>query len=231
MGGLCPTNPCRTWTILKFLQFIDLLFPNIMRYTGPKVKRARRLGFAFTDKDAKILQKRNFAPGQHGQSRARISEYGMQLREKQKAKINYGVTERQFLRYFEKASNKQGVTGDFLLQMLELRLDNIVYRLGFAATRAQARQLVNHGFFEVNGKKVDIPSYATRPGDVISVRENKKNAKYMQVQKEILKNFKSQDWVELKAADFSGKVLSSPTPEQIGNLIDTQLIVEHYSRI
>ncbi len=202
-----------------------------MRYTGPKVKRARRLGFAFTDKDAKILQKRNFAPGQHGQSRARISEYGMQLREKQKAKINYGVTERQFLRYFEKASNKQGVTGDFLLQMLELRLDNIVYRLGFAATRAQARQLVNHGFFEVNGKKVDIPSYATRPGDVISVRENKKNAKYMQVQKEILKNFKSQDWVELKAADFSGKVLSSPTPEQIGNLIDTQLIVEHYSRI
>ncbi|HAG27809.1 TPA: 30S ribosomal protein S4 [Patescibacteria group bacterium] len=203
----------------------------MMRYTGPKVKRARRLGFAFTDKDAKILQKRNFAPGQHGQSRARISEYGMQLREKQKAKINYGVTERQFLRYFEKASNKQGVTGDFLLQMLELRLDNIVYRLGFAATRAQARQLVNHGFFEVNGKKVDIPSYATRPGDVISVRENKKNAKYMQVQKEILKNFKSQDWVELKAADFSGKVLSSPTPEQIGNLIDTQLIVEHYSRI
>lgn len=202
-----------------------------MRYTGPKVKRARRLGFAFTDKDAKILQKRNFAPGQHGQSRARISEYGMQLREKQKAKINYGVTERQFLRYFQKASNKQGVTGDNLLASLELRLDNIVYRLGFAATRAQARQLVNHGFFEVNGKKVDIPSYATRPGDVVSVRENKKTAKYMQVQKEILKNYKTQDWIELKAQDFSGKVLSVPTPEQIGNLIDTQLIVEHYSRI
>lgn len=202
-----------------------------MRYTGPKVKRARRLGFAFTDKDAKILQKRNFAPGQHGQSRSRISEYGMQLREKQKAKINYGVTERQFLRYFDKASNKEGVTGDHLLAMLELRLDNIVYRLGFAATRAQARQLVNHGFFEVNGKKVDIPSYATRPGDVISVRENKKNSKYMQAHKEVLKNAKTQDWVELKAAEFSGKVLSSPTPEQIGNLIDTQLIVEHYSRI
>jgi small subunit ribosomal protein S4 len=202
-----------------------------MRYTGPKVKRARRLGFAFTDKDAKILQKRNFPPGQHGQNRNRISEYGMQLREKQKAKINYGVTERQFFRYFEKASSKKGVTGDYLLQMLELRLDNVVYRLGFAATRAQARQLVNHGFFEVNGKKVDIPSYATRPGDVISVRENKKNSKYMQVQKEILKAFKPQDWVELKAADLSGKVLSNPTPEQIGNLIDTQLIVEHYSRI
>jgi small subunit ribosomal protein S4 len=202
-----------------------------MRYTGPKVKRARRLGFAFTDKDAKILQKRNFAPGQHGQGRSRISEYGLQLREKQKAKINYGVTERQFLRYFEKASSKKGVTGDYLLAMLELRLDNIVYRLGFAATRAQARQLVNHGFFEVNGKKVDIPSFATRPGDIVSVRANKKDAKYMQGQKEILKNHKTQDWVELKAADFSGKVLSSPTPEQIGNLIDTQLIVEHYSRI
>lgn len=202
-----------------------------MRYTGPKVKRARRLGFAFTDKDAKILQKRNFAPGQHGQSRVRISEYGTQLREKQKAKINYGVTERQFLRYFEKAQKGAGVTGDRLLELLELRLDNIAFRLGFAATRAQARQLVNHGFFEVNGKKVDIPSYATRPGDVITVRENKKNSKYMQTQKEILKNFKSQDWVELKAADFSGKVLSAPTPEQIGNLIDTQLIVEHYSRI
>lgn len=202
-----------------------------MRYTGPKVKRARRLGFAFTDKDAKILQKRNFAPGQHGQNRVRISEYGTQLREKQKAKINYGVTERQFLRYFDKALNRPGVTGDYLLAQLELRLDNIIFRLGFAATRAQSRQLVNHGFFEVNGKKVDIPSYATRPGDIITVRENKKTSKYMTTQKEILKTFKAQDWVELKPQDMSGKVLSTPTPEQIGNLIDTQLIVEHYSRI
>jgi len=202
-----------------------------MRYTGPKAKKARRLGHAFTDKDAKILQKRNFAPGQHGTNRVRISEYGQQLREKQKAKINYGVTERQFLRYFDKALKRPGVTGNYLLELLELRLDNVVFRLGFAATRAQARQLVNHGFFEVNGKKVDIPSYATRPGDVITVRDNKKASKYMTTQKEILKNFKSQDWVELKASDMSGKVLSVPTPEQIGNLIDTQLIVEHYSRI
>ncbi len=202
-----------------------------MRYTGPKVKRARRLGFAFTDKDAKILQKRNFAPGVHGQNRVRISEYGMQLREKQKCKINYGVTERQFLRYFDKASNKAGVTGDNLLQQLELRLDNIVFRLGFATTRAQARQLVNHGFFQVNGKKVDIPSYATRPGDIVAVRENKRQSKYMQAQKDPLKNFNPQDWVELKAPDMSGKVLSVPSPEQIGNMINTQLIVEHYSRI
>lgn len=202
-----------------------------MRYTGPKVKRARRLGFAFTDKDAKILQKRNYAPGQHGQNRSRISEYGMQLREKQKCKINYGVTEKQFYRYFKKALNSPGVTGDHLLGALELRLDNIVYRLGFAATRAQARQLVNHGFFTVNGKRVDIPSYATKPGDVVAVKDNKRNSKYINAQKEVLKNHNPQDWLELKANDLSGKVLSTPTPEQIGNLIDTQLIVEHYSRI
>ncbi|MEZ4180495.1 MAG: 30S ribosomal protein S4 [Candidatus Doudnabacteria bacterium] len=202
-----------------------------MRYTGPKVKRARRLGFAFTDKDAKILQKRAYAPGQHGQRRARISEYGMQLREKQKAKFNYGVTEKQFRRYFQKALNSPGVTGDHLLGALELRLDNVVYRMGFAATRAQARQLVNHGFFTVKGKKVDIPSYATKPGDIIAVKDNKQSSKYMARQKEVIKNYSPQDWVEVNAKDLSGKVLSVPTPEQIGNLIDTQLIVEHYSRI
>lgn len=202
-----------------------------MRYTGPKVKKARRLGMAFTDKDARILQRRPTPPGQHGANRVRISEYGMQLREKQKAKINYGVQEKQFLRYFDKALNKPGVTGDLLLAMLELRLDNIVYRLGFAETRAQARQLVSHGFFEVNGKKVDIPSYATKPGDSISVRESKRTSKYMEVRKEKLKGFQVQEWVALEPQNWSGKVLSVPTPEQIGNQINTQLIVEHYSRI
>lgn len=202
-----------------------------MRYTGPKVKRARRLGMAFTDKDARILQKRPTPPGQHGANRVRISEYGMQLREKQKAKINYGVQEKQFLRYFDKALNKPGVTGDYLLEQLELRLDNIIFRLGFAETRAQARQLVNHGFFEVNGKPVDIPSYATKPGDAITVKENKRTSKYMEVRKEKLKAVKTQEWVELQAEKLAGKVLSAPTPEQIGNVINTQLIVEHYSRI
>lgn len=202
-----------------------------MRYTGPKVKRARRLGMAFTEKDARILQKRPTPPGQHGANRVRISEYGMQLREKQKAKINYGVQEKQFLRYFDKALNKPGVTGDYLLEQLELRLDNIIFRLGFAETRAQARQLVNHGFFEVNGKPVDIPSYATKPGDAITVKENKRTSKYMEVRKEKLKAVKTQEWVELQAEKLSGKVLSAPTPEQIGNVINTQLIVEHYSRI
>ncbi len=203
-----------------------------MRYTGPKVKKARRLGFAFTTKDAKVLQKRGYPPGQHGQGRrGRLSEYGTQLQEKQKAKINYGVQEKQFLRYFQTALKQPGITGDNLLRVLEFRLDNVVYRLGFAETRAQARQLVNHGFFEVNGKKVDIPSYATKPGDVIKVRPGKQTSKYMQNLKEKLKSATTQEWLELKAGDFSGKVLSAPTPEQIENLINTQLIVEHYSRI
>jgi small subunit ribosomal protein S4 len=203
-----------------------------MRYTGPKAKRARRLGFAFTAKDAKILQRRSGPPGQHGQGRrGRLSEYGLQLQEKQKAKINYGIMERQFLRYFEKAHKQPGVTGDNLLKLLELRLDNIVYRLGFAETRAQARQLVSHGFFEVNGKKVDIPSFAVKPGDQVKVRSGKQESKYMQVQKEKLKAAATQEWIELKPEDMSGKVLSAPTPDQIQNLINTQLIVEHYSRI
>jgi small subunit ribosomal protein S4 len=203
-----------------------------MRYTGPKVKKARRLGMAFTAKDAKVMQRRPSAPGQHGSSRARLSEYGLQLREKQKAKINYGVQEKQFMKYFDKALKQTGVTGDNLLKLLELRLDNVVFRLGFGETRAQARQLVNHGFFSVNGKKVDIPSFALKPGDKIVVREGKKaNSKYMQNLKEKLKNFQVQEWVELSAKDLSGKVLSAPTPEQIGNQINTQLIVEHYSRI
>jgi small subunit ribosomal protein S4 len=202
-----------------------------MRYTGPKVKRARRLGMAFTDKDSRILQRRPTPPGQHGANRVRISEYGMQLREKQKAKINYGVQEKQFMRYFDKALNRPGVTGDLLLEFLELRLDNIVYRLGFAETRAQARQLVNHGFFEVNGKKVDIPSYATKPGDIVSVRENKKTSKYMEARKDKMKTHQPQEWVQMDPSKMSGKVLSTPTPEQIGNQINTQLIVEHYSRI
>ena len=201
-----------------------------MRYTGPKAKKARRLGMAFTAKDAKILQKRNFAPGVHGQGRSRLSEYGLQLREKQKAKISYGVMERQFLNYFNKALSQPGVTGDNLLKMLELRLDNLVFRLGFAETRAQARQLVSHGFFEVNAKKVDIPSYSVKVGYTLSVRPAKQKSKYIETVKEKIKNFKPQEWVELNVPKLSGKVLTQPTPDAIGNVINTQLIVEHYSR-
>jgi len=201
-----------------------------MRYTGPKAKKARRLGMAFTPKDAKILQKRGFPPGQHGQNRVRLSEFGIQLREKQKAKINYGITERQFSNYFQKAIKQPGVTGDILLKMLELRLDNMVFRLGFAETRAQARQLVNHGFFEVNGKKVDIPSYGVKVGDAISVRQSKLKSKYMEKMKAQIKNFKAQEWITVDVEKMSGKALTQPTPDVIGNTINTQLIVEHYSR-
>ena len=198
-----------------------------MRYTGPKAKKARRLGMAFTAKDAKILQKRNYAPGQHGQSRSRLSEFGTQLREKQKAKIQYGIMERQFSNYFKKALRQPGVTGDIVLRMLETRLDNFVFRAGFAESRAQARQLVSHGFFEVNGKKVDIPSYAMKVGDTVAVRKPKQSSKYMERAKEKLKNFRAQ---EINPANLSAKLLAQPTPEMIGNTINTQLIVEHYSR-
>ena len=185
---------------------------------------------AFTAKDAKILQKRSYAPGQHGQSRSRLSEYGMQLREKQKAKIQYGVMERQFSNYFKKALRQPGVTGDILLRMLETRLDNFVFRAGFAESRAQARQLVNHGFFEVNAKKVDIPSYALKVGDVVAVRKVKQSSAYMERAKEKIKNFNTQEWLELNPANLSAKLLAQPTPEMTANTINTQLIVEHYSR-
>ena len=151
------------------------------RYKDEQCRRCRREGQklflkgerCYTDKCS--ISRRNYAPGQHGQKRAKLSEYGTQLREKQKTKAYYGVGEKQFRKYFEMASNKKGVTGENLLQILESRLDNVVYRLGFGTSRAQARQFVNHAQFEVNGKKVDIPSYLVKAGDVITVRENKKD--------------------------------------------------------
>ncbi|MBU6447915.1 30S ribosomal protein S4 [Patescibacteria group bacterium] len=200
------------------------------RYTGPKAKRARALGEALTNKDAKILMKRNYAPGQHGQSKGRVSEYGTQLKEKQKAKWTYGILERQFRKYFAEASKKKGVTGETLLRILEQRLDNIVYRLGLAESRAQARQIVSHGFITVNGKRVDIPSYRTKVGDLISISQNKQKSKYVDLLKQKLKNAKTQEWLSLNADEMNGKVLSVPTPEQIDNKINTQLIVELYSR-
>jgi small subunit ribosomal protein S4 len=138
--------------------------------------------------------------------------------------------EKQFERYFNKALKQAGVTGDNLLKLLELRLDNVVFRLGFADTRAQARQLVGHGFIEVNGKKVDIPSYSVKSGDTVAVRAAKQKSGYVEKLKEKLKNFRSQEWVSVDSGKLSGKVVSQPTPDMIGNNINTQLIVEHYSR-
>ncbi len=200
------------------------------RYTGPKVKLSRKFGQAFTKKAEKYLAKRNYRPGQHGQNPQRVSEYGMQLREKQKAKIIYGLMERQFRKYYETASKKVGVTGDTLLQMLELRLDNVVFRLGFAQTRPQARQIVSHGFFDINGKKVNIPSYQVKVGDEIKVREPKKNSVYIKNLTPVLANTNTVEWLSLDPKTFSGKVLSKPTREQLDNSLNTQLIVEYYSR-
>lgn len=201
-----------------------------MRQTGPKTRFARRVGEPLRDKDVKYLAKRNYPPGMHGQSRRRMSEYGTQLQEKQKAKWIYGVAERQFRRYVESAMTKKGRTGDILLMFLEMRLDNLVYRLGFAESRAQARQLVSHGFFNVNGKRVDIPSYQVKVGEEIAVRDSKKDSKYMQTRALKLKEFEPQEWLVLEAKEMKGKVLAVPSRDNTGNLLSTQLIIEHYSR-
>ncbi len=200
------------------------------RHTGPKIKQSRKFGQAFTKKAEKYLAKRNYRPGQHGQNPQRISEFGMQLREKQKAKIIYGLMEKQFRRYYETASKKVGVTGDALLQLLEFRLDNIVFRMGFAQTRPQARQLVSHGFFEVNGGKVNIPSYQVKVGDEIKVREVKKKSGYMTALTPVLAKATTPEWLNLEAKNMVGKVLSKPSRDQLDSSLNTQLIVEYYSR-
>ena len=180
----------------------------------------------YTDKCS--ISRRNYAPGQHGQKRAKLSEYGTQLREKQKTKSYYGVGEKQFRGYFEMASNKKGVTGENLLQILESRLDNVVYRLGFGTSRAQARQLVNHGQFEVNGQKVDIPSYLVKAGDVITVRENKKDNVTIKANVENARPVPA--WLELNNETLSGKVVRLASREDVDIAIEEHLIVELYSK-
>ncbi|MBI4050492.1 MAG: 30S ribosomal protein S4 [Candidatus Doudnabacteria bacterium] len=201
-----------------------------MRITGPKTRLARRIGEALREKDVKYLVKRNYPPGMHGQNRVRKSEYGLALAEKQKARWTYDIGERQFRRYVESSVKHPGMTHDILLQFLELRLDNAVYRLGFAASRAQARQLVTHGFFTVNGKKVDIPSYELKPGDEIAVSESKRATSYIEHLMPGLKEFKPQEWLSLDPKELKGKVLGKPTAELVGSTIQMDLIVEHYSR-
>lgn len=201
-----------------------------MRTTGPKTRRARRLGTALRDKDVKYLQKRNYPPGMHGQGRRRMSEFGIHHAEKQKAKWTYDVTERQFRRYAGIALAKKGRTGDVLLDLLERRLDNVVYRLGLAESRAQARQIVGHGFISVNSKRVNIPSYQVSIGDTIEIAESKKQSKYAENRKPKIKEFHPQDWLSLNPENLSGKVLSNPTPENTGSTIQMDLIVEHLSR-
>ena len=180
----------------------------------------------FTDKCS--IARRNYAPGQHGQKRAKLSEYGTQLREKQKTKSYYGVGEKQFRGYFDMASNRKGIAGENLLQILESRLDNVVYRLGFGTSRAQARQFVNHGQFEVNGKKVDIPSYLVKAGDVISVREIKKDNVTIKANVENARPVPA--WLELNNETLSGKVVRLASREDVDIAIEEHLIVELYSK-
>ena len=199
------------------------------RYTGPKSRIARKFGEAIFGAD-KVLSKKNYPPGQHGNSRRKkTSEYGIQLREKQKAKYTYGVLEKQFRIMFEKASRSKGITGEVLLQLLEVRLDNLVFRLGLAPTRDAARQLVSHRHIVVDGKVVNIPSYSVKPGQVIGVREK---AKSLEVITDALAGFNHSKypWMEWDENTKSGKFLHKPERADIPENIKEQLIVELYSK-
>ncbi len=207
------------------------------RYTDPVCRLCRREGMKLFLKGAKCfsdkcpIEKRNFAPGQHGKDRkAKIVGYGLQLREKQKAKRIYFTLEGQFRNYFEKAARTQGVTGELLLQQLERRLDNVVYRLGFAQSRRQARQLVRHGHVAVNNRKVNIPSYEVTAGEEIAIRENSKKLVILEMAKEFASHGTQPSWLEVNRDNYTGRVLSLPKREDIQLPVNEQLIVELYSK-
>jgi small subunit ribosomal protein S4 len=199
------------------------------RYTGPKSKIARKFGDPIFGPD-KFLEKKNFPPGQHGNSRRRKkeSEYGIQLKEKQKAKYTYGILEKQFRNVFAKASRKKGITGENLLQLIEARLDNVVYRMGLSPTRSGARQLVSHRHITVNGNIVNIPSYTLREGDTVGVREKSKSL--FVITESLESSRKTYSWIEWDAEKMNGKFLNYPPREEIPENIKEQLIVELYSK-
>ena len=200
------------------------------RYRGPKSKIARKFGDPIFGTD-KHLEKKNYPPGQHGNSRRRkkVSEYGVQLKEKQKAKYTYGILEKQFRNLFDKASSSKGVTGEVLLQLLESRLDNLVYRLGIAPTRAAARQLVTHRHITVNGNVVNIPSALVKAGDIIGVREKSKSLEAV-VESLASKRYLSSSWLEWDDTQMVGKFMNVPERSDIPEDIKEQLIVELYSK-
>lgn len=206
------------------------------RYTGAKCRICRRQGMKLFLKGNRCymakcaVEVRNTPPGVHGQGRKKLSDYGLQLREKQKLKRMYGLLEKQFHLYFKKAASKDGITGTLLLEFLERRLDNVVFRLGFTTGRIPARQLVRHGHIRVNGKKVDIPSYLVKEGDVIEVKDKEKSRKLVT---EYLKDTESKEvlsWLKLDKANFKGEVLRMPERSDIDNGVNEQLIVELYSK-
>ncbi len=206
------------------------------RYTDASCKLCRREGIKLFLKGERCygnkcaIGRRAYAPGQHGAQKKKLSEYGIQLREKQKAKRFYGILESQFRKYFEMANRKKGITGELLLQILESRLDNVVYRMGFGTTRAEARQLVTHGHFEINGKRVNIPSYLVKPGEAIAVSDkSKKSVRF----KEILDVTGSKvvpKWLEVDQENLKGKMVALPAREDIDLQVQEHLIVELYSK-
>ena len=199
------------------------------RYTGPKCKACRRARTQLCQSKRCAVDRRPYPPGEHGRGRVRESDYQIQLREKQKLRTMYGVLEKQFRNYYKEAARRPGITGESLLQMLEQRLDNVVWRAGLAATRPQARQLVNHGHFQVNGRKVDIPSYQVSPGDVVSIKDRSKDLIVIQhsvdTQDRIV-----PDWISVDADERRITVNGNPRRDQIDTDINEQLIVELYSK-
>ena len=206
------------------------------RYTGSVCRLCRREGAKLFLKGSRCYSKkcaferRPTPPGQHGVRRRKVGDYGLQLREKQKVRRVYGVLERQFRNYFREAETHEGVTGEALLQSLETRLDNVVFRLGFASSRAQARQLVAHGHFAVNGVPTDVPSYAMRPGDRVEVRESRRGREAFKVIRETLRSHQAPDWLSLDAAKLAGAVATLPRRDQMPLDLSEQLVVEYYSR-
>ena len=206
------------------------------RYTGPVCRLCRREGTKLFLKGDRCtsgkcaLDRRNTAPGQHGAANKKMREYGLQMREKQKTRRYYGVLERQFVNYFEEADRKEGMTGENLICLLERRLDNVVYRMGFAASHKEARQLVLHGHFTVNGKKVNIPSLIIKAGDVISVKEASRDSVKFKALAEAAANANAPKWLEVKAEAMTATVLTLPAREDVDFDFNEQLIVELYSK-
>ena len=210
------------------------------RYTGPVCKLCRREGEKLYLKGSRCLsqkcaiEKRNYPPGQHGREsqyrRGRASDYSLQLREKQKVRRIYGVLERQFRRYFREAQQRTGLTGSNLLSILESRLDNVIYRLGYASSRSQARQLVQHGHFDVNGRRTNVPSYIVKPGDQIIVREGSRKRTYFKQMPDFAAEWTTPEWVSRDIAALQGEMVRLPERKDIDLTINEQLVVEYYSR-
>lgn len=200
------------------------------RYTGPRSKKSRRYGVPLFG-PSKALERKNYPPGVHGdKGRRKVSEYAVALGEKQKLRLMYGLLERQFRRYFEVALQKRGITGETLLQLLETRLDNVVFRLGFANSRRAARQMVSHGHIRVNNRKVSIASYSTKPGDVIEIRNSAVTRQLATRSLESLQVAPVPEWLTLDKEHFKGEVKRIPSKEEIAPIVNEQLVVELYSR-